>query len=139
MIRLEAASLTFRARGIRGPAVLRLLAMGRFVCLSALMLALFTGALGCNRPPMADCQKVCWHVFELGFWERANLEIAKAPRTEREALRDRKTAELAELHANRDLPHPQICAENCTERGSKEQVACQLAATTFAEAKDCQE
>ena len=104
----------------------------------AAVIAVGLGLGGCDRPGLAECEKVCWHVFELTYWKQAELEIAAAPREQREALRADKERELAALKADPDYPNPKICAEQCNERGSSAQVECQLAATTVDEAKACE-
>ena len=101
--------------------------------LVALVLALLLGA--CDRPSAKDCEDALRNYVTLLFWEKAEAEIAAAPKEQRDALRAAKQAEN-EKHIKEGMD---LGVMQCRGARDFDGVKCMKAATTAAQARKCRE
>ena len=101
----------------------------RLVAVLAVLIAL----TACKKASVEDCDKGCRNYFELHYWQQADMEIARAPAEEREALRQQKIAELEP----RMMQNLELCVQKCKSGADPGRAKCWAAARTTAEAKKC--
>ncbi|HET9623029.1 MAG TPA: hypothetical protein VFP84_16770 [Kofleriaceae bacterium] len=99
---------------------------------AAFVLALAGLLSGCRGDPV-QCDKGCRNYFTLNFWKQADAEIAKASPAERDALRQKKLADL-----NKGLENGvDMCVSQCVSVGNTADTECMVGAKTADQVRAC--
>lgn len=97
-----------------------------------LAVVLLVTAFGCKGDPV-KCDKACRNYHSLLYWKGADAEIAAAPADQRDALRKKKTEELAaEMEKHIDQ-----CVTRCVSANNDSQNECLIQAKTADQAQAC--
>jgi hypothetical protein len=102
-----------------------------------MMTILSLAASGCNRPDIESCRQLCWHYYELDFWEKFEAETADMSPAEKATARAEREEMFNEVKNREHDPGRDNCVDQCRRDGKKSDVACVMAAKTVAEAKAC--
>jgi hypothetical protein len=95
-----------------------------------LVVGLVLGA--CKSDPQ-KCEEACRNYAQLVFWEKADAEVAAAPREQRDELRKKK---LAEFTKNLELGLD-TCTSKCLSANNDTDMNCMIKAKTAKEVKAC--
>jgi hypothetical protein len=98
----------------------------------------FSLASGCDRPEYESCRKLCWRYVELQFWESFDAETAGMPVDEKAKARAEREELWNEMKNREHDPGRDNCVDACRRDGKKSDIACVMAAKTFAEARACE-
>jgi hypothetical protein len=108
--------------------------MSRRLARALLVLATLLPLAACSKPTVETCDKGCRNYFTLHYWEEAEAEIARAPESERAALRAKKVSEL-EPRMTQGL---ELCVQKCRSGADQARAKCWMKAATTADAKQCE-
>lgn len=99
----------------------------------ALTLAAALLAAGCSRPSAKDCEEQSRKWFTMLYWEKAEKEIADAPKEQHEALRKTKVEE----HDRQLKGGIELAVMQCRGARDHDFVKCMKDANNAAEARRC--
>jgi hypothetical protein len=92
---------------------------------------------GCERPTAEQCERMCWRINELHFWERFEREDKNKDPAAREQLRAERQKLWAEMKARKFDPGLENCLKDCRRGAYPSDVECVEKARTAAQATDC--
>ena len=95
-------------------------------------LSVVLGLFGCKGDP-GKCEKAARNFATLTYWKRADAEIAKLPKEQRDADRKKRLSAFTN-----DLEkHIDFFVQQCVNANNDDQIECMLAAKTGDEAAKC--
>jgi hypothetical protein len=99
----------------------------------SVLLVLVLVATACRQGDRVKCEQAVRNYATLVYWKQADIDIAKVPENQREALRRDK---LAEFTAQMEKGLETLVTQ-CQSANNKEQIDCMINAKTADQAKDC--